>query len=255
MDNSPRNRKSHGDTTLRQLARRRNEPKLRDSGLLSFFRRKFARQLIASSVLLMMVLLLHLIASPLLQAPRGLIHWVVTNDTDWPAVAMKVRDQLHEIGLLQEVALPSWTDRFAQESAPGEVSMAEAVRPLDGAVTSPFGWRQDEESGKYAFHSGVDLACDLQTPVRAYLGGQVSRVWRDDSYGLAVNVEHDDGVSSLYAHLSEVMVEEGQQVEAGEDIALSGQSGEATGPHLHFELHIDERAIDPEPLLPEEDGQ
>ncbi len=256
MDSSPRRRTSRGETTLRQLARRSPDPNMGESGLLSFFRSRLVRQLSLSCVLLLVVLLLHLIPSPTADTPRQLMYWVVTNDTDWAALMTAAGEQLQDMGVLEEAALPSWAEHFSQsEQLTEQIDATGAKRPVEGDITSAFGWREDKESGEPVFHSGVDISCEPQTPVRAYLGGEVERVWSDDSYGLAIRVEHDNRISTLYAHLSEVTVKEGQQVEAGEKIALSGQSGRATGPHLHFELLVDGKAVDPEPLLPEEDGR
>jgi len=102
-------------------------------------------------------------------------------------------------------------------------------------VTSPFGWRVHPISGTMRFHSGVDLASPLGSPVLAAFSGRViSSSWMG-GYGNAIVLEHGQKLRSLYAHLSESLVSPGQFIPQGAVIGLSGSTGNSTGPHLHFE--------------------
>jgi murein DD-endopeptidase MepM/ murein hydrolase activator NlpD len=116
--------------------------------------------------------------------------------------------------------------------------------PLLGLLTSPFGPRGD------AFHPGIDIAGSLGTPVVAAAAGKVRFAgWNAGGYGDLVVVKIGGGVATLYAHLSEVDVRPGQVVTAGQRLGLVGATGEATGPHLHFEVRIRGAAVDPLPAL------
>lgn len=100
-------------------------------------------------------------------------------------------------------------------------------------------------------HRGVDLAAPRGTPILAMAPGRVIRAgWGLTGYGRWVVIDHGNGYKSLYAHCSRVDVEVGDHVRAGQRIAAIGATGRATGSHLHFEIRLNDRPIDPEPLLP-----
>ena len=103
-------------------------------------------------------------------------------------------------------------------------------------VTSPFGWRVHPISGTMRFHSGVDLASPLGSPVLAAFSGRVVSSGWMGGYGNAIVLEHGQKLRSLYAHLSEALVSPGQFIPQGAVIGLSGSTGNSTGPHLHFEV-------------------
>jgi murein DD-endopeptidase MepM/ murein hydrolase activator NlpD len=111
--------------------------------------------------------------------------------------------------------------------------------PLDAAVGDPYGPRGDR------FHAGVDLVADTGEPVRAAAAGRVTWVGYRDGWGLVVTVAHANGVRTLYAHLSQTAVRLGQSVAAGAVVGAVGATGDATGPHLHFEVRVGGAAIDP----------
>jgi len=100
-------------------------------------------------------------------------------------------------------------------------------------------------------HPGIDLAVPEGSDVRASGGGIVERVGRDSSYGLFVLLEHPSGYQSMYGHLSRIVVSRGDTVAAGQVIALSGNTGRSTAPHLHFEVRLHGRSIDPTTLVRE----
>lgn len=110
-------------------------------------------------------------------------------------------------------------------------------------VTSNFGYRWGR------LHAGTDVGVPIGTTVRASRGGQVVTAGWVGGYGNCVIIDHGDGVSTRYGHLSEVTVSVGQYVDQGEQIALSGNTGRSTGPHLHFEIRINGEAVDPLPYL------
>jgi murein DD-endopeptidase MepM/ murein hydrolase activator NlpD len=119
--------------------------------------------------------------------------------------------------------------------------------PAEGRITSPYGLRLSDS--RPAVHRGVDIAMPTGTPVHAMARGTVHFAGELRGYGLTVILEHRASVRSLYAHLSDIQVTTGERVRAGQPIALSGMSGNASGPHLHFEISRRGRVDDPVVLL------
>jgi murein DD-endopeptidase MepM/ murein hydrolase activator NlpD len=117
-----------------------------------------------------------------------------------------------------------------------------------GRVTSAFGWRNDPFNGKVHFHAGTDVKMAYGQEVRSAAAGRVSFVGEQSGYGLTVVVDHGGGVESRYAHLSSADVRAGDAVASGQPIARSGNSGRSTGPHLHFEVLDNGRAVAPETM-------
>ena len=113
--------------------------------------------------------------------------------------------------------------------------------PVAGTITSPQGYRTDPITGEVSYHSGTDIAVPEGTPILAAADGTVTIANALDSwggsYGYYVKLDHGGGLTTLYAHCSSICVTAGQQVKAGQVIAYVGQTGRATGPHLHFEIH------------------
>jgi murein DD-endopeptidase MepM/ murein hydrolase activator NlpD len=120
--------------------------------------------------------------------------------------------------------------------------------PVTGEVSSGYGERLDPITGEPAFHSGVDLAAPAGTPVQAAAAGEVVFSGRRGSAGNLVEIRHPDGAKTTYAHLAEIHVDVGETLGAGEILGSVGTSGRTTGPHLHFAVEQDGRAVDPETL-------
>ena len=117
--------------------------------------------------------------------------------------------------------------------------------PVQGKISSGFGWRLDPFTGKRAWHAGIDLAVPEGTPVEACWSGKVVFAGEKGGYGKVVILEHKDGYKSVYGHNEKILVQEGEYVQAGQRIALSGNTGRSTGPHLHFEVRKGELALNP----------
>lgn len=114
-----------------------------------------------------------------------------------------------------------------------------------GRVSSGFGARADPIDGHASRHTGVDVAAAEGTPIHAAAGGIVRQVGARGGYGNAVEIDHGNGVTTLYGHASELLVHEGEEVAKGQAIALVGYTGRSTGPHLHFEVRLGDRPADP----------
>ena len=122
--------------------------------------------------------------------------------------------------------------------------------PVRGPISSPFGPRIHPIYGVPSFHTGIDIAVPEGTPVRAAASGTVTFAGWHEGFGVLVVIDHGNGYESYYGHLSKLLVSEGQRVSAGDVIALSGNTGLSTGPHLHFEVRYLGTPVDPRPLLP-----
>ena len=110
------------------------------------------------------------------------------------------------------------------------------VKPVAGAVTSAFGWRQDPFTRQMKFHQGVDLRAAYGQDVKSAAPGRVVFSGEQGGYGTTVIVEHPDGMRTRYAHLSERLVQKGDELAAGQPLGRAGHSGRAQGTHLHFEV-------------------
>ena len=124
----------------------------------------------------------------------------------------------------------------------------EHVLPAEGTLTSDFGSRLSPTTGQPGFHYGLDIAADEGTVIGAFADGTVREIGQSD-YGNYLIVDHDGGFSTLYAHCSSISAQVGDTVQCGEEIARVGQTGNATGPHLHLEIWKDGAALDPSDYL------
>ncbi len=119
------------------------------------------------------------------------------------------------------------------------------IWPVRGPITSPFGYRTDPYTGRYALHSGIDIGVDYGTPIRAAADGRVIYAGWYGGYGNLITIDNGDGYSTLYAHCSAMYVSVDQNVQRGQVIGAVGATGYATGPHLHFEIRKDGVPFDP----------
>lgn len=117
--------------------------------------------------------------------------------------------------------------------------------PVNGILSSGFGFRVHPIDGVRRFHYGVDLAADTGTEIDSFAAGTVDAVGKSNSYGKYLIIDHAEGCRTLYAHCSKIMVSAGKSVKMGEKIAEVGESGIATGPHLHFEVHDGDTYLNP----------
>lgn len=123
------------------------------------------------------------------------------------------------------------------------------IWPVNGVVTSPYGYRTHPIFGTTIYHSGMDIGVDYGTPVHAADGGVVVEAGWISGYGYAVIIDHGNGLSTLYGHNQELAVSEGQAVSQGQVIAYAGSTGNSTGPHVHFEVRANGDPVDPSAYL------
>jgi murein DD-endopeptidase MepM/ murein hydrolase activator NlpD len=126
---------------------------------------------------------------------------------------------------------------------------APSIWPVEGRVGSSFGEREDPFNGEGAFHSGIDIEAPYGTPVRATADGEVSDASMGSGYGREVVLDHGHDLRTVYGHLSAIAVLPGQHVIRGQVIGYVGQSGRATGPHLHYEVRVHNVPVNPHKYL------
>ena len=118
-----------------------------------------------------------------------------------------------------------------------------------GMITSSYGYRRDPFTGGGAMHSGIDFKGPKGQPILAAAGGRVTHAGWKSGYGKAVEITHGNGLMTRYAHLSRIDVAAGQRIEQGIQLGAMGSTGRSTGTHLHFEVRLNGRAINPQPFL------
>jgi murein DD-endopeptidase MepM/ murein hydrolase activator NlpD len=148
-------------------------------------------------------------------------------------------------------AAPASAFAKSESGIVGFEARSAARLPVNGEISSPFGRRIHPLSGKASFHEGLDIAAAQGTEIRAVAAGEVVFAGKRGGYGNVVEIRHDDGVHTTYAHASAIHVQKGDRVEAGESVADVGSTGHSTGPHLHLEVHRHDRPIDPQRYLQE----
>ncbi|MHA6722346.1 M23 family metallopeptidase [Sphingomonas sp. RS2018] len=125
-----------------------------------------------------------------------------------------------------------------------------SIQPVANLVfTSNFGVRSDPFRGTAAMHAGVDIPGKVGTPIYATADGMVLRAERAGGYGNLVELNHGKGIETRYGHLSKILVQPNTKVVKGQLIGLMGSTGRSTGSHLHYEVRVDGRAINPAPFL------
>ncbi len=127
-----------------------------------------------------------------------------------------------------------------------------SIMPTSGYTTSRFGWRRSPFTGQRHFHRGLDIVNKLGTPVKATANGKVVFAGKKKFWGNTVWVMHRDGIISKYGHMSEFEVAMGDEIKRGQVIGKIGMSGRTTGPHLHYQIEIGDKALDPMQFVIEE---
>lgn len=144
-------------------------------------------------------------------------------------------------------------EREAQRRAAGIVGTTSApgalAWPVSGTITSPFGYRRNPFGGGMEFHQGLDIAAPMGTTITAAASGTVISAGWYGGYGNYILIDHGGGMATGYGHCSQIFVSAGQQVQKGQAIGAVGSTGASTGPHVHFEVRINGKPVDPAAYL------
>jgi murein DD-endopeptidase MepM/ murein hydrolase activator NlpD len=158
------------------------------------------------------------------------------------ALTPNVKESIEEYNFLKAA---SFSGIFHHYAFQWQSHARPSLWPVTGLLRSSFGGRSDPFSGEGAFHTGIDLAAPVGTPVHVTADGVVASACWNGAYGKLVIVNHGNGLDTYYAHLSQFLIVPGQEVRRGEVIALSGATGRATGPHMHYEVRLHGTPINP----------
>ncbi len=160
---------------------------------------------------------------------------------------LNVKESIEEFNFLKAASYSDIYHRYAYQWQKHSVP---AFWPVNGVLRSSFGGRTDPFSGEGAFHTGIDLQAATGTPVHVTADGVVANAGWSGRYGKLVIIDHGNGIQTYYAHLSQFMVVPGEEVRQGQVIALSGGTGRATSPHLHYEVRLSGSPVNPYKYLP-----
>ena len=226
-------------------------------------------RLVISAVILVSVIAVKLLLPQSLEQIRGPLLHLMGTDTDFAAVFSTVGEVIGTGDSwgekLQEVYVSVFSPQnsggtsdetgvitcYTPENTPDHVWLQQKLlgfsyqRPVEGTISDQFGYRTHPIDNNGQFHYGIDLQADEGTVIRSFADGEVTAVGESATLGKYVTVQHEGGYQTLYAHCSRVTASSGQLVQMGDPIAEVGQTGQATGPHLHFELLLDTLYLNP----------
>ncbi|MBV8569069.1 MAG: M23 family metallopeptidase [Acidobacteriaceae bacterium] len=171
---------------------------------------------------------------------------------DDDSLVPSVRESIEEYNFLKSATYSEIYHRYAYAWQSHGIP---SLWPLNGILRSSFGKRTDPLSGEGAFHTGIDLAAAVGTPVHVTADGVVESATWSGRYGKLVAVDHGNNVVTYYAHLSQFLVVPGQEVHRGQVIALSGGTGRVTGPHVHYEVRLAGTPVNPYKYLGKNSSQ
>ena len=157
-------------------------------------------------------------------------------------------DNPHQLYVGQRLLIPNLSQ--VSSTGPRRTPRIQFSWPVQGKISSGYGWRTHPIVRVRHFHAGVDIAASRGTPVKAAAPGKVVSAGSMGAFGLAVVIDHGNGYSSWYGHCSKLLVRVGETVKGGQQIALVGSTGRATGPHLDFRIKIGEYPVNPLEFLP-----
>jgi murein DD-endopeptidase MepM/ murein hydrolase activator NlpD len=159
----------------------------------------------------------------------------------------KLVEDMQSTAKAREQSLKNLRDTLAERNA--RIAATPSIWPTNGDVTSRFGWRSSPWGWGSDWHPGIDIANDVGTPIEATATGYVVFSGWYGGYGKMIQIDHGNGIETIYAHNSENGVEVGQYVKKGEVIGYMGNTGASTGPHVHYEVRVNGTAVNPANFL------
>ncbi|MBI4405350.1 MAG: M23 family metallopeptidase [Deltaproteobacteria bacterium] len=156
-------------------------------------------------------------------------------------------ERLHQVSLVTETSLSTLQGFLLTRSA--IAAATPSLIPISGWISSGFGYRRDPYNGLFRLHTGIDIAAEPGTPVRAPANGVVVFAGYREGYGKVVVLDHGYGISSLFAHNSKLFVGSGLRIKRAEVISQVGSTGHTTGPHLHYEIRKNGVPVNPAPFF------
>lgn len=181
--------------------------------------------------------------------PRSLLVLAAQNN---PTLDSSYHASLYAFNLLKSTAINSPNYQIAPNllvNVAADPSSTPSIWPVQGHVTAGFGERMDPLNGEGEFHAGMDIAAPRGTIVKSTADGIVLSAAPDAGYGNAILVDHGSGITTKYGHLSKIFVIVGQEIKRGQVIGAVGTTGKTTGPHLHYEVHVQDTPVNPAKYL------
>ena len=166
----------------------------------------------------------------------------VSGNRDTLTAGPSLKESVAEYNFLKSATFGGIYHRYAYQ---WQFHAQPSLWPLEGILRSSFGGRSDPFSGEGVFHTGIDIAAPVGTPVHATADGVVVSAGWSNGYGKLVVVDHGNGYQTYYAHLSRFLAIPGEEVSGGQVIAYSGATGRATGPHIHYEVRLAGTPVNP----------
>jgi murein DD-endopeptidase MepM/ murein hydrolase activator NlpD len=152
--------------------------------------------------------------------------------------------QLTQAAELQVSSLDTLVAHLEDQSV--RLGATPSIAPTTGWITSQFGYRTSPFTGQREFHRGLDIASRMRTPILAPADGVVVSAAESGGFGHRVTLRHGYGIETIYGHLEEVLVKPGQRVSRGDRLGLMGNTGRSTGPHLHYQVQVNGKPVDPQ---------
>lgn len=187
---------------------------------------------------------------------RGVLHRISSGES-LSTIARDYNVSAQKIQSVNQLSNPNELHAGQTIFVPGAVRQVRKFEfqwPLSGVsrkrISSGYGYRQHPMGGWDDFHAGIDIAVRYGTPILAAESGKVTQSGRQGNYGNCVIIDHQNGLSTVYAHASRLEVTKGQYVVKGQRIGTVGSTGRSTGPHLHFEVRKQNKAVNPNSYLP-----
>lgn len=162
--------------------------------------------------------------------------------SDFSTIAVRIDRAVSDSQLREQNIIDLWQSLSERRTL---LSSTPSIKPARGWLTSRFGYRTDPFSGRIVMHNGLDIAAAPGSPVYAPADGVVSFAGYDEAYGRLVSIDHGYGVMTRFAHNSRLFVSVGQRVKRWDVISAVGNTGRSTGPHLHYEVRVNNVSVDP----------
>ncbi len=170
----------------------------------------------------------------------------VTLEQDYQELVRDMHVEINEIDQVSHTQESSFTTLFSQlEGKRNLLAATPSIRPVKGWISSRFGYRESPFTGRREFHRGLDIANRSGTPIIAPADGLITYSGRKGLMGYMVTIDHGFGMVTRYGHLKKILKKKGTRVKRGETIALMGNTGRSTGPHVHYEVHMNGLAVNP----------
>lgn len=178
---------------------------------------------------------------PPLNSEKGEL--VIEESKEYALLNIRLDKAINDSRLQRQDGMRIWESLSQRQSL---LAATPAISPTNGWITSDFGYRISPYTNTPSLHQGLDIAASPGTPVRATGSGVVTFTGYDPGYGKLISIDHGYGILTRYGHNAEVFVVMGQKVKRGDVIATVGNTGRSTGPHLHYEVHLNGIPINPE---------